>query len=89
MPPSSTVTRVAGGGAIVLHLLVAWPVAFTGLLAPPAAVVGLGLVWVAGAALVLWWWRRRPWRALAVPPLVFGVWVVVLNLGDLFLGWTA
>ena len=59
------------------------------LIAPIWAVAVMGVVWLAG---VVWSWLR--WRRSMFAPLlaavgVGGLWIVVVNLGDALLGWTA
>ena len=72
-----------------LHLLVLWPYAASGLLAPGPAVLALLVLWV-----VLGWVAykvHRRWGAVAalVPLLALGLWFAVLTLGEQVLGWTA
>lgn len=74
---------------VVLHLLVLWPYAASGLVAPGWAVPALLVLW----ALLGWlaWAVHRRWGAVAalVPLLALGLWVGVLVLGEQVLGWTA
>ncbi len=75
--------------AIGLHVVVALPYAFSGLLAPPAGVAVLGVIWLV-LFVALWRWRPRPaWRALLIPVAAVALWLAVLAFGDALLGWTA
>lgn len=75
--------------AVAFHLGVGVvPYSVSGLLTPPWAVAGLGVVWVAFSVL-LWQLRRRPLAALAVPFGALLAWGLLVTLGDRLLGWTA
>ena len=59
------------------------------LIAPVWAVVVMGAIWLTAAA---WSWTR--WRHSMFAPLLAAVavgilWIVIVNLGDVLLGWTA
>ncbi len=73
----------------VLQLAALLPYAASGLVAPTYAVVVL--LCLGGALSLLAWFvlQRRGVLALAVPLLTVAVWVAVLTVGDLALGWTA
>ncbi|MDP8910014.1 MAG: hypothetical protein M3N47_13080 [Chloroflexota bacterium] len=75
--------------ALLLHTLVAFPYLMSVLMVPPYGVAFLWAVWGALLAMTVYVGRRRPLLALAVPPVAFGLWFVILLLGDVFLGWTA
>lgn len=80
--------------ACVLHLVVGWAYAASGLVAPAGAVVVLVALWLASAAwlavAVARRWRSGPaWPALLVPPGMLALLVVVVSAGGAALGWTA
>lgn len=77
---------MAFGG--LMHAVVGVFVLSSGLVAPPWAVFGLTLLWVAGGWL-LWRLRRTPLLPLLVPVATAGLWWVVVALGGQLLGWTA
>lgn len=59
------------------------------LIAPLWAVAVMGAMWLAAG---LWAWRR--WRDSMFAPLIAAIgvgvlWIVIVNLGDAVLGWTA
>ena len=87
---STTGDRVVVVVAVLLHLLIGvFPIAATGLLAPPWFVAVAGIGW--GAAGVLLWRLRRtaPRRTWLVPVGVLAAWFALVTLGDVLLGWTA
>jgi hypothetical protein len=59
------------------------------LIAPVWAVVVMGAFWLAGAVWAWLRWRRSMFAPLLAAVVVGAVWIVVVNLGDVFLGWTA
>jgi hypothetical protein len=62
----------------------------SGLMAPLWAVVVLMLLWGCLSALgILLLVRRRPLWALPIPVVALGLWLLVMSLGEVFLGWTA
>ena len=73
-----------------LHLAIGVvPYLLTGLVAPPAGVYGLAVVWLALFAAVWRWRPRQPWLLLLVPAAAIVLWVAVVSAGDAWLGWTA
>lgn len=70
-------------------LVGAVPYLASGLVAPPWGVALLLALWAAG------WWplaallRRRSWLSLSAAPAAVAVWVLVVFVGDILLGWTA
>lgn len=83
---ASAVRWVAAG----LHVLIGFfPYAASGVMAPPAGLVVLGLVWLGLFLVVLRWRPRTIWLLLAVPPVAVAVWFVIMQVGDSLLGWTA
>lgn len=82
--------RVFGWVGIVVHCtVVAFLYYASLLLAPPYAVFSLWALWAVFLALAVYFLRRRPGWALAVPALAFAVWLSVISLGGWLLGWTA
>lgn len=76
--------------AVGLHLAIGVaPYLLTGLVAPPAGVYGLAVVWLLFFGAVWRWQPRQPWLLLVVPVAAFAVWVAVVSAGDAWLGWTA
>jgi len=82
-PRRSTLVLTAG-----LHLLVLWPYAASGLLAPGWAVVALLGVWALLGAVALAVHRRWGGASALVPLLALGAWLAALTLGGSLLGWT-
>jgi glutaredoxin len=79
-----------GWAGVALHLAVGvFPYASTGLLAPPAGVALVAVVWLVLLVVVLRLARPRPLRALLVAPGALAAWAAILTAGDLLLGWTA
>ena len=79
--------------ATVLAFILLLPVGFaylsTGLVAPAPDLFGVYLIFgffVVGAVRLA---TRRSWWVLAVPFVAAGVWLLVIWLGEGFLGWTA
>lgn len=61
----------------------------SGLIAP---LVGVLVLWVVGAVwlgLAARWWNQRSLLYAASPALALGTWMLIVYLGDRFLGWTA
>lgn len=82
--------RAAAWAGIVVHGVVGvFPYAFSGLLAPPWAVVTVALVWLGLLAAAVYFRKRRPWFVVATPIASLGFWFAFLTFGDLVLGWTA
>ena len=76
--------------AVGLHVAVGlFPYLASGLMAPPAGLVVLGVIWI-GLFVVVWRWRPNPplWL-LAVPVAALALWFAVMWLGDTLFGWTA
>ena len=76
--------------AVALHVAVgAFPYLASGLMAPPAGLVVLALIWI-GLFVVVLRWRPRPaaWL-LAVPVVALALWFAVMWVGDTVFGWTA
>lgn len=88
--PLTAPDRLAAGLAIALHVGIAvFPLAASGLVAPPWFLALTALVWVAGAAAVVHLVRRTPRRAWMAPVAVVALWMAAITLGEQLLGWTA
>jgi hypothetical protein len=85
-PGISTMARLVG---VVLFAVVSWLYLASGLLAPMWAVGLLWLIWAVFLVILIRSWRSRPWVILALPFLAYLLWVGVMLLGDVLLGWTA
>jgi hypothetical protein len=87
-------TRRAPGGLIVdvigfaLYALAGYPVLVGGLIMPLWAILLLGAVWMVGLFLAIRWRRQRN-RFLALPFIMFAIWLATAFLGETLLGWTA
>ena len=66
-----------------------FPYGASGLVAPPAGLLLLFLVW-AVMLLVAWRWRpANPWAVLLIPLLSVGLWFAIISLGEAIFDWTA
>ena len=86
----SRAARLVGWLGLALHLAVGvLPYAGSGLIAPSSGVAVLWALWalllVAAVALLL----RRPRLVPLVPAAAVGLWLLVVTIGDIQLGWTA
>jgi hypothetical protein len=87
-------TERAPGGLVVdvigfaLYALVGYPVLVGGLIMPLWAILLLGAVWMVGLFLAIRWRRQRN-RFLALPFIMFAIWLATAYLGETLLGWTA
>ncbi|MDP9434317.1 MAG: hypothetical protein M3P93_03630 [Actinomycetota bacterium] len=77
----------AGWAGLALHLLVGYPYAVSGLVAPPYGVLALWAVWAALLVVAVRLRPRRPLLVPLVPVVAFGLWLGGLTLGELLLGW--
>jgi hypothetical protein len=91
--PTSRATSVAGRVmfvvGVVLQVIIAYPLAALGLVAPVWAVVGLLAVWAIVLVVVIWQYNTRPWLALAAPFATVAIALAVVAAGGAFLGWQA
>jgi hypothetical protein len=87
-------TERAPGGLVVdvfgfaLYALAGYPVLVGGLIMPLWAILLLGAVWMVGLFLAIRWRRQRN-RFLALPFIMFAIWLATAYLGETLLGWTA
>lgn len=86
----STVLQRVVATVGVLGLLATLPFYLaSGLVAPLWAIVVLWLIWLSLGLVALQWFTRRPWVVLVLPLVAFGIWWLVITLGEQALGWTA
>jgi hypothetical protein len=71
-----------------LYLTAGYPVLVGGLIMPLWAILLLAVVWVVGLFLAIRWRKQRN-RFLALPFIMFAIWLATAYLGETFLGWTA
>lgn len=71
-----------------LHLAVLPFYAASGLLAPPWAILALGVVWVALAGTIVVLHRSSPVVALLAPVAALAIWFGAITAGEQLLGWT-
>ncbi|MEO7803368.1 MAG: hypothetical protein ABIS18_02740 [Actinomycetota bacterium] len=81
-----TVLLVIGYLALVIDG--AFYIVFAGLLVPAYALPFLWAIW-GGFVVLAIRWRKRPWRVLIVGAGAFLVWLLIVTLGSILLGWTA
>lgn len=67
----------------------AFPVAATGLLAPPWAVAVVALGWAFGLVVAWRIGRTRPTATPLVPAATVVLWFAFMTFGDVVLGWVA
>ncbi|HJR39834.1 MAG TPA: hypothetical protein VJ819_15740 [Nocardioidaceae bacterium] len=79
---------VAGLGTVLLVGLLPFYLA-SGLVAPAWAIIVLLLIWAGLFVLALRWFRRHPFRVIALPVLAAAIWFGALTAGEALLGWTA
>lgn len=85
----NAVTLASTIAGVILYLLVGFPYLASGLVVPYPWVFLLWAAWVGGLVVLVRVVRRAPiWTpAVAVGAVAF--WVLVVQLGDWLLGWTA
>lgn len=87
-------TEQAPGGLVVdvvgfaLYAAAGFPVLVGGLIMPLWAIIVLAVIWIGGLYLAIRWRKQRN-RFLALPFIMFGIWLATAYLGERFLGWTA
>ena len=83
------VLTYVGAGLAMLVMLALAPFYFAaGLMAPGWAVAVLMIIWLALFVLGCLWFKRRPLRVLALPPVALAVWFGGMSAGGALLGWT-
>ena len=81
--------RLLGVVGIVLYVMVGGLYLASGLVVPDQWVFAMWALWIAGAAGLVRVVRRSPAWAAAVAATALVAWVVIVQLGDWLLGWTA
>ncbi|HEY8238906.1 MAG TPA: hypothetical protein VIF63_05675 [Candidatus Limnocylindrales bacterium] len=85
---NETVRRIAAtlgvlGSLALAYLYILYPL----LTVPGLARYGFYGAWIVLVVLSLMWWRRHPWRALAVPVVGLVAVLAALWFGGEYLGW--
>lgn len=81
--------RALGVLGIVMYLAAGFLYLAAGLVVPGPWYVVMWAVWITGWVMVARVYKtRRPWTP-AVAVVAVGVWVLIVGLGGLLLGWTA
>jgi hypothetical protein len=76
--------------ALIVHVAIGvFPLSASGLLAPPWALVVVGLGWLAGLAAAWRIGKTRPRLTLLVPVVTVAAWFAFMTIGDIWLGWVA
>jgi hypothetical protein len=88
-PPVSTAGRVMFVVGVVVQVLIVYPMATLGLVAPPWAVFALLAVWAALLIVAIRQRNDRPWLALVVPVVTIVIAWAAVAAGGEFLGWQA
>ena len=89
-PGAATWSRVAGWVGIAAHVLVGgYLTLLSGLVAPMAGVVGIGVVMAGLLALWLATVGRHRWALLLLPVGALAAWWIILAVGEAAFGWTA
>jgi hypothetical protein len=74
-------------GLLVQVAVGVFPLASSGLFAPPWALALIAVGWACGVVLAWRLGRTRPILAMAVPVVTVAVWFALLTVGDRWLGW--
>ena len=78
---------IAGTGVALLVAALPFYLA-SGLLAPLWAIFVLLLIWALLFGLAIRWFRRHPYRVIALPVAAGVIWFVLVSAGEAFLGCT-
>lgn len=94
MTTPTRTTRGAGWWTVLVvsglvHLAIGYVYLASGLIAPVPVVVALVLWWLLLSSRLVHWALRRSWWIVAVPVVGVISWLVVVELGAYFFGWTA
>jgi hypothetical protein len=81
--------RSASWIGVASMVVVAWPFAFIGLVAPAWMVPVMVAAWALMLALALRNFTRRPMLVLVMPVIALAFWVAVVSAGGAWFGWTA
>ena len=81
--------RSASWIGVASMVVVAWPFAFIGLVAPAWMIPVMLAAWALMFALALRNFDRYPMLVLAMPVIAIAFWVAVVSAGGAWFGWTA
>ena len=83
-----TIARVAGAAGIAGQIAAAFPyILLPALTVPSPENYLFFLTWAVLLGLAIAWWRHHPWRSFLVPIVSVPAVLLVIRLGELFLGW--
>jgi hypothetical protein len=81
--------RSASWIGVASMVVVGWPFAFIGLVAPAWMIPVMLVAWAAMFAVAVRNFERRPMLVLGMPVIALAVWVAVVSAGSAWFGWTA
>jgi hypothetical protein len=81
--------RSASWIGVASMVVVAWPFAFIGLVAPVWMIPVMLTVWALMLAVALRSFNERPMLVLGMPVIALAFWVAVVSAGGAWFGWTA
>ena len=81
--------RSASWIGVASMVVVAWPFAFIGLVAPAWMIPVMLAAWALMFALALRNFDRYPMLVLGMPVIAIAFWVAVVSAGGAWFGWTA
>ena len=81
--------RLASWIGVASMVIVAWPFAFIGLVAPGWMVPVMLVAWALMLAIAIRNFDRRPMLVLVMPVIALAFWVGVVSAGSAWFGWTA
>ena len=85
---NSTLAHVAGAAGIGGQIAAAyWFLLLPGLVVPSPENYLFFSAWAVLLVAAIAWWRHHPWRSFLVPIVSVPAVVLVLDLGERFLGW--
>jgi hypothetical protein len=83
------VRRLASSIGVASMVVVVWPFAFIGLVAPAWMIPVMLVAWALMLAIAIRDFDRRPMLVLGMPVIALAFWVAVVSAGGALLGWTA
>jgi hypothetical protein len=81
--------RSASWIGVASMVVVAWPFALIGIVAPTWMVPVMLTAWALMLAVALRNFDRKPMLALGMPVIALAFWVAVVSAGGAWFGWTA
>jgi hypothetical protein len=81
--------RSASWIGVASMVVVAWPFAFIGIVAPAWMVPVMLAAWALMFAVALRNFDRHPMLVLGMPVIALAFWVAVVSAGGAWFGWTA